>query len=137
MNGKIPPNAQTIHDLERYVAHHHLTDNTTKLPHVIWDTFPLTENISVAEEAASLFNHIKYELDSACVTDKSQFWYRQPDGRCNWLKVGQSGIGSTGYARSRDWGQTSYVDGISKPREGPNPREVSNAFFKVGVEAPF
>jgi len=121
VNGKIPPNAQTIHDLERYVAHHHLTDNTTKLPHVIWDTFPLTENISVAEEAASLFNHIKYELDPACVTDKSQFWYRQPDGRCNWLKVGQSGIGS----------------GISKPREGPNPREVSNAFFKVGVEAPF
>lgn len=33
-------------------------------------------------------------------------------------------------AKSRDYGQHSYADGISKPREGPNPRAVSNAFFK-------
>jgi peroxidase len=28
-----------------------------------------------------------------------------------------------------------YADGISQPREGPNPREVSNAFFKVSTRA--
>lgn len=56
--------------------------------------------------------------------------YRSVDGRCNWLKKDESYLGSTGQPRSRDWGQTNYADGISKPREGPNPRELSNAFFQ-------
>lgn len=113
--------------------HYNLTDSdsTAHLPGVIWDAIPSVQNLTVAEEAAALFSHVKYVLDSDCVGIKSQFWYRQPDGRCNWLKAGQSNIGSTGYPRSRDWGQTSYADGISKPREGPNPRDVSNSFFKV------
>lgn len=38
--------------------------------------------------------------------------------------------GSYGTAKSRDYGQHAYADGISKPREGPNARAVSNAFFK-------
>ncbi len=38
--------------------------------------------------------------------------------------------GSVGYPRMRDYNQYSFVDGIDKPREGPNAREVSNAFFK-------
>jgi hypothetical protein len=117
-------------------VHYNLTDNTTKLPSVVWDDIPSTENISFAEEVAALFNHVKYPLDPACVNHKSQFWYRQLDGRCNWLKVGQSDMGSTGYPRSRDWGQTTYADGISKPREGPNPREVSNTFFKASAQVP-
>ena len=32
--------------------------------------------------------------------------------------------------KSRDYGQHYYADGISAPREGPNARAVSNAFFK-------
>jgi peroxidase len=39
-------------------------------------------------------------------------------------------MGQYGTAKSRDYNQYSYADGISKPREGPNPRAVSNAFFK-------
>lgn len=130
VDGTIPPNVQSFDDLERYVVHYNLTDNTTQLPPVVWDAIPSTVNLSIAEEAAALFSHVKYQLDHTCLLDRSQFWYRQPDGRCNWLKDGQSQIGSTGYPRSRDWGQTAYADGISKPREGPNPREVSNTFFK-------
>jgi hypothetical protein len=38
--------------------------------------------------------------------------------------------GEYGTAKSRDYGQYYYADGISKPREGPNPRAVSNAFFR-------
>jgi len=32
--------------------------------------------------------------------------------------------------KSRDYGQHYYADNISTPREGPNPRAVSNAFFQ-------
>ena len=119
--------------MERHVLHYNLTDNTTQLPPVIWDAITSTANLSVAEEATALFSHVKYQLDDICVFDRSQFWYRQPDGHCNWLQAEQSHIGSTGYPRSLDWGQTSYSNGISKPREGPNPREVSNTFFKVST----
>jgi len=129
VNSTIPSNVQSYVTLQRYVAHNNLAHNSTHLPRAI----PPPENMSVAEEAIALFSHLDYLLDSTCITDKSQFWYRQHDGRCNWLKAGQSHIGSTGYPRSRDWGQTMYADGISEPREGPNPREVSNAFFKVST----
>jgi hypothetical protein len=133
VDGTIPPNVQSFHELERYVLHYNMTDTRAPLPSVIWDAIPSTENISVAEEAAALFSHVKYTLEPSCLTDRTQFWYRRSDGHCNWLKTGQSHIGSTGYPRSRDWDQTTYADGISKPREGPNPREVSNAFFKVSA----
>jgi peroxidase len=39
-------------------------------------------------------------------------------------------LGATGQPRSRDFKQVTYADGISAPREGPNAREVSNAFFQ-------
>ena len=38
--------------------------------------------------------------------------------------------GMYGAAKSRDYGQHHYADGISEPRTGPNPRAVSNAFFR-------
>ena len=133
VNGTIPSNVQSYLALQHYVAHNNPAHNSTHLPRTILQS----ENMSVAEEATALFTHLNYLLDPACINDKSQFWYRQPDGRCNWLKAGQSHIGSTGYPRSRDWGHTMYADGISRPREGPNPREVSNAFFKVSTWAAY
>lgn len=138
-NGTIPPDVTSFAELQHYVMHYNVTDKSdaAMLPKVVWDAIPSTENISVSEEAAALFAHMKIMIDPSCTVDKSLFWYRQPDGRCNWLKDGQSHIGSTSYPRSRDWDQTSYADGISKPREGPNPREVSNAFFKVRVSVNF
>ena len=39
-------------------------------------------------------------------------------------------VGEYGTATSRDYDQRSYADGIAIPREGPNPRAISNAFFK-------
>jgi peroxidase len=57
-------------------------------------------------------------------------WYRTYDGSCNWLKAGEVSEGEYGTAKSRDYDQHFYADGISKPREGPNPRAVSNAFFR-------
>jgi len=52
------------------------------------------------------------------------------DGSCNWLKAGEVREGEYGMPKSRDYGQHYYADGISAPREGPNPRAISNAFFK-------
>jgi len=46
------------------------------------------------------------------------------------LKAGKVSEGEYGTAKSRDYGQYYYADGISALREGPNLRAVSNAFFK-------
>ena len=46
------------------------------------------------------------------------------------MKVGEVSEGEYGTQKSRDYGQHYYADGISTPREGPNPRAVGNAFFK-------
>ena len=39
-------------------------------------------------------------------------------------------MGEYGSGKSRDYEQHYYADDISAPRDGPNPRAVSNAFFK-------
>ena len=82
------------------------------------------------QEAAGLFQHLPFPLDTRCTADKFKWWYRTYDGSCNWLKAGEVNEGEYGMAKSRDYNQHYYADGISKPREGPNPRAVSNAFFK-------
>lgn len=46
------------------------------------------------------------------------------------MKVDEINMGQSGTAKSRDYNQHAYADGISEPRVGPNPRAVSNAFFK-------
>ncbi|KAF5985647.1 hypothetical protein FCOIX_2001 [Fusarium coicis] len=81
-------------------------------------------------EASLLFRNLNYELEPDCLRDKSTWWFRTYEGHCNWLKKGESGEGSVGSARPRDYQQYMYADGISEPRDGPNPRAVSNAFFK-------
>ncbi|EPE06557.1 animal heme peroxidase superfamily [Ophiostoma piceae UAMH 11346] len=88
-------------------------------------------------EANELFGHLGFPLDASCVSDKANWWYRTYDGSCNWIKAGESGQGSYGEPKSRDYGQYFYADGISEPRHGPNPRAVSNAFFKRKKEIYF
>ncbi|KAL1893313.1 hypothetical protein Sste5346_006490 [Sporothrix stenoceras] len=83
-----------------------------------------------ALEAKKLFKHLNFELDETCIADKANWWYRTYDGSCNWLKADEAGQGRYGQAKSRDFDQHYYADGISEPREGPNPRAVSNAFFR-------
>ncbi|KAH8889703.1 heme peroxidase [Thozetella sp. PMI_491] len=82
------------------------------------------------QTATELFGHLSFPLDPRCTADKFKWWYRTYDGSCNWLKAGEVSEGEYGMAKSRDYDQHYYADGISKPREGPNPRAVSNAFFK-------
>ncbi|OLL23961.1 Peroxinectin A [Neolecta irregularis DAH-3] len=82
------------------------------------------------QEAEELFKHLGFPLDPSCTAHESKWYYRTLDGSCNWLKAGESHVGSIGYQRERDFGRISYQDGISEPRDGPNPRELSNAFFR-------
>ncbi|TAQ91302.1 hypothetical protein B7494_g374 [Chlorociboria aeruginascens] len=85
-------------------------------------------------DAYELFAHLKYPIDPRCLSDPSKWWYRTYDGSCNWLKTDEISTGEYGTARSRDYNQHAYADGINKPRDGPNPRAISNAFFKRKTE---
>ncbi|KAK1765407.1 heme peroxidase [Phialemonium atrogriseum] len=81
-------------------------------------------------EANDLFSYLGFPLDPRCMSDRNKWWYRTYDGSCNWIKANEINEGQTGTGKSRDHNQHAYADGISKPRDGPNPRAVSNAFFK-------
>ncbi|KAJ9415847.1 hypothetical protein QL093DRAFT_2086910 [Fusarium oxysporum] len=81
-------------------------------------------------EASLLFRSLNDELEPDCLRNKSTWWFRTYEGHCNWLKRGESGEGSIGSARPRDYQQYTYADDIPKPREGPNPRATSNSIFK-------
>lgn len=128
VNRTIPAHVQSFQELEKYLVHHHVEPHT--LPDVIWDAIPDNQTLTHTEEVAALFSHLNYELEPNCTAIKQNFWHRLPDGSCNWLKRGQTYLGSTFQPRSRDFDQTTYADGISAPRQGPNPREISNVFFK-------
>ena len=69
-------------------------------------------------------------LDASCTATREKFFYRQLDGGCNWLRPNDTQWGQVGTPLARDHFQNSYKDGISEPRDGPNAREVSNAFFR-------
>jgi len=73
---------------------------------------------------------IGYDLDPKCTSTRDKYYLRSLDGSCNWLHPGETEWGMAGTALTRDHQQYSYSDGIGEPREGPNPREVSNAFFR-------
>ncbi|KAI0437232.1 heme peroxidase, partial [Xylaria telfairii] len=81
-------------------------------------------------EAEHLFRNLNFPLDPRCTINKSSWWYRTYDGSCNWLQKDFISYGAVGTARTRDYDQHTYSDRISKPRDGPNARAVSNAFFK-------
>lgn len=91
---------------------------------------PPTAPYSAYRQAMKLFDHLGYPIDPRCAIDRSWWYYRTYDGSCNFLKKDDSSEGATGMAKARDFGQHHYADNISAPREGPNPRAVSNAFFK-------
>lgn len=112
-NGSIPDHILTFDQL---VDHIELPDSTSEP--------------AAGGEVQRLFKHLDYPLDPRCTTDKSSWWYRTYDGTCNWLKQDEWNEGGVGAAKQRDYNQHMFSDGISKPREGPNARAVSNAFFK-------
>lgn len=98
----------------------------------IRDNCTIHKDLPIAPQhaAAHLFDHLPYALDPRCTVDSNRWWYRTYDGSCNWLEMNNIGEGQMGSAKARDYGQHKYADGISKPRDGPNARAVSNAFFK-------
>jgi len=77
-----------------------------------------------------LFKHFGHELDPECTKDKSNWYMRTYDGSCNWMKKGQHKAGAAWTPFQRDVPVHTYADGISEPRKGPNPRELSNLFFQ-------
>ncbi|QGI69678.1 hypothetical protein CEK26_002010 [Fusarium fujikuroi] len=122
-NGTILGNVSRIEDLSTEIA----TPQRPVIGPQIPDEGP---NNDPKIEANLVFRNLNYELEPECLGNKWTWWFRTYEGHCNWLKKGESGEGSVGSARPRDYQQYTYSDGISKPREGPNPRTVSNAFFK-------
>jgi len=73
---------------------------------------------------------IGYDLDPECTSSRDKYYFRQLDGSCNWLHPGETNWGKAGTPLARDHLQYSFKDGIGEPRDGPNAREVSNAFFR-------
>ncbi|KAI1339407.1 heme peroxidase [Xylariaceae sp. FL0016] len=125
-NDTIPDHVLTFNDL---VDHIQLPDSSPDVavgpardPHQL--------AFSSRVEANRVFEHLNYPIDPRCTINKSWWWYRTYDGSCNWLKQDEWGAGAIGTGKQRDYNQHSYSDGISKPRDGPNARAVSNAFFK-------
>jgi peroxidase len=96
---------------------------------------PVISNI--IPEVTYYKNQINKPLEEKCIESKDNFYYRSLDGSCNWLVKGQHEIGMAGQPIDREFKQYSYADGISIPRVGPNPRDVSNAFFKREKIIPF
>jgi peroxidase len=129
VNNSIPQHVRSFVELESYFLHYHAT-HPREMPKVAWDTLPPPDQLSSQELASALFSNLPFQLEPSCVDNKSKFWYRQPNGGCNWLKRGEHQLGTTFSGHPRDFNQTAYADGVSTPRVGPNPREVSNAFFK-------
>ncbi|KAK8102082.1 heme peroxidase [Apiospora sp. TS-2023a] len=125
-NGTIPDEGLTFEDLVDYIQ---LPDTAPEARTGPLDD-PRAPNLSSIEEAEYVFRHLNYSIDRECTENKSWWWYRTYDGSCNWLKQDQWNEGAVGTKRERDYKQYTYADGISKPREGPNARAISNAFFK-------
>lgn len=117
-NGSVPTNVSSAHELLENIE----VPNPKK-----WFS---RKRDTLTPKAQEVLSNLGYPLDPRCTLDKANWWYRTYDGSCNWLKVNEIGEGQAGTAKVRDYNQYSYADGISKPREGPNPRAVSNAFFK-------
>ncbi|KAF5710387.1 hypothetical protein FGLOB1_5501 [Fusarium globosum] len=122
-NGIISGNGSKIEDLSNQIA----TPQRPVIGPQVPDRGPDSE---LKTEASLLFRSLNYELEPECLRNQSTWWFRTYEGHCNWLKKGEAGQGSVGSARPRDYQQYTYADGISKPREGPNPRAVSDAFFQ-------
>ena len=126
INYTIPKDVNDIDELFNYVK----APSSTALIGRAESTLPTVKPQSPLVEAEELLNNLGFPLDSRCTADKSNWWYRTYDGSCNWLKQNEVDEGRVGTAKARDYKQHSFADGISKPRDGPNPRAVSNAFFK-------
>ncbi|SJL02260.1 uncharacterized protein ARMOST_05586 [Armillaria ostoyae] len=124
---KIPRHVRSFEELWDHIQLPEAPDNATHRPIFTRPTFPIPPT---NQEALRLFADIGYPVDPLCTSDKTKWFYRTVDGSCNWMETGNTTYGQLGAKRSRDYDQYSYQDGYNRPRDGPNPRAVSNAFFK-------
>ncbi|CCL99225.1 uncharacterized protein FIBRA_01240 [Fibroporia radiculosa] len=126
VNNTIPDDVKSLEDLWNHVdfPKSPTDDRLAKLrtPHL--------PTVPPHREATSLFSNLGYPIDPTCSADKAKWFYRTTDGSCNWLQTDHAYYGQLGQPHSRDYNQYFYKDGISEPRDGPNARAVSNAFFK-------
>lgn len=126
-NGTIPDHLNDIDRLAIIIDVPPSGSNNTRVPP---DSFHQEPLLAPHVEASKLFSHLPYPLDPKCINDKSKWYFRTIDGSCNWIELNKIDYGQAGTIKSRDYDQHAYQDGISQPRDGPNPRAVSNAFFK-------
>ncbi|KAK4221571.1 heme peroxidase [Podospora fimiseda] len=96
------------------VHQHHLGGfrfNSNKSVPEFHEPKPPDHFVQWLREAEELLSNLNYPLDPRCTINRSSWWYRTADGSCNWLKQDEY-----------EEGKHTYADGISKPRDGPNPR---------------
>lgn len=105
---------------------------------------PLAESLTVVKPIDNLHrpndNDIRFyyqrQIGAPIAAEcQNNLYFRSLDGSCNWLVKDQHQIGSAGTPLHREYdGFHSYsVDSqgnLTQPRSGPNPRLVSQAFFK-------
>lgn len=127
-NGTIPRQLKDIDQLADFVN----APATNESDGAGIPSIPLQPGLPMSPhvEASMLFSHLPYTLDPKCTNDKSKWYFRTIDGSCNWMEMNKISYGQIGTMKARDYNQHSFRDGISVPRDGPNPRAVSNAFFK-------
>ena len=130
INGSIPYHIKSFEELLDYVDVPPLSSSSPGFPPTNASSRPPGTPLWPQDEAAAVFQHLPYPLDPRCSSERSKWWYRTYDGSCNWLKMNEISEGQLGTAKTRDYNQHAYADGISSPREGPNARAVSNAFFR-------
>lgn len=126
-NGTIPPHLKDINQLAEFINAPVNGSGDTGIPPILPQVGPV---IPSHIEASMLFSHLPFALDPKCINDRSKWYFRTIDGSCNWMEVNKIDYGQLGTVKARDYNQHSFKDGISQPRDGPNPRAVSNAFFK-------
>lgn len=118
----VTDSAESVHEL---LSHIHIPDPSA------WEAEKQKSGPTVdGNEAEEVLGHLGFALEPECTKNTTSWWFRSYDGSCNWLKQDESAEGMVGRPLIRDYKQYSYADGISTPRDGPNARAVSNAFFK-------
>jgi hypothetical protein len=122
VNSTVPDNLESVHGIVK-----HLNIPTLNNKHDKWQT---DNACNSQQETNHVLQDFEFPLDPYCTSEREKWWYRTYDGSCNWLKHNQTKEGQAGQPKSRDYDQHAFADGISKPREGPNARAISNAFFR-------
>jgi len=71
-HGHVPKHVRDLNDLGRHSLDHYA--NRSDLPKTVWDAIPADAELTPAQEASALFEHLGFELDPDCVKKKETYW---------------------------------------------------------------